>query len=189
MPPDDYGDAELLAASHGDVEAFATFYRRYAEVVIRYFAVRVRDPELAADLMAETFAAALLGARRYRPKKSGSALAWLFAIAHNKLIDSARRGRAAAVARERLAIQRPALEDEDLRRVRELADLERERPQLLELIEQLPVEQREALLARVIDERSYPEIADELRCSNAVVRKRVSRALATLRDRLIGERT
>ena len=48
----------------------------------------------------------------------------------------------------------------------------------------LPPDQLEALRLRVIDERDYDEIARELRCSEAVVRKRVSRGLATLRARV-----
>ncbi len=50
------------------------------------------------------------------------------------------------------------------------------------LIQQLPVEQRNALVARIINERSYEEIAAELRCSKSVVRQRVSRGLRTLRS-------
>ncbi|MGO9763978.1 MAG: sigma factor-like helix-turn-helix DNA-binding protein [Solirubrobacteraceae bacterium] len=42
----------------------------------------------------------------------------------------------------------------------------------------------DALRARILDERDYAQIARELRCSEAVVRKRVSRALRTLRGAL-----
>jgi RNA polymerase sigma-70 factor (ECF subfamily) len=52
----------------------------------------------------------------------------------------------------------------------------------LELLETLPAEQREAIQAHHLDERGYAEIAAELRCSQSVVRKRVSRGLAALRS-------
>jgi len=48
----------------------------------------------------------------------------------------------------------------------------------------LPADQREALLKRVVQERSYEEIAHELRCSEVVVRQRVSRGLRTLRSEM-----
>ena len=51
----------------------------------------------------------------------------------------------------------------------------------------LPEEQRRAIHARVVHDREYAEIAGELRCSEAVVRQRVSRGLRTLRARLAGE--
>ena len=78
----DPSDAELLSA--GDTASFEHFYRRHFEAVLGFFARRTRDPELAADLTAETFAAALTARRRYRPQK-GSAGAWLYGIALKKL--------------------------------------------------------------------------------------------------------
>jgi len=52
----------------------------------------------------------------------------------------------------------------------------------------LPEDQLGALRARIVDERDYSEIAKDLRCSEAVVRKRVSRALQTLRAAMEGPR-
>jgi RNA polymerase sigma-70 factor (ECF subfamily) len=54
----------------------------------------------------------------------------------------------------------------------------------LNLVDELPDDQQAAVRARVIDERDYPDIAKDLRCSEAVVRKRVSRGLGTIRTRL-----
>ena len=96
-------DGELLAASRSQPDAFAAFYDRYERAVVGYFARRTGDPEVAADLTAEVFAAALAAAHRYKPQ-TPSAAGWLFAIAHNKLINSLRRGRVEANARRRLGI-------------------------------------------------------------------------------------
>lgn len=52
----------------------------------------------------------------------------------------------------------------------------------------LPAEQRDAVLARVVAERSYTQIAADLEVSEAVVRQRVSRGLGVLRGRLGEER-
>jgi RNA polymerase sigma factor (sigma-70 family) len=51
-------------------------------------------------------------------------------------------------------------------------------------VEELPPALRDALTGRVIEERPYEEIASDLRCSESVVRQRVSRALKTLRSQL-----
>ena len=45
-----------------------------------------------------------------------------------------------------------------------------------------PPSEAEAVRARVLDEEPYDVIAARMRCSERVVRKRVSRGLATLRD-------
>ena len=52
------------------------------------------------------------------------------------------------------------------------------------LLAALPSDQREAVQARIVDERSYADIARELKTSELVVRKRVSRGLATLREQV-----
>lgn len=52
------------------------------------------------------------------------------------------------------------------------------------LLAALPPQQREAVIARVLDEREYNEISLDLECSALVVRKRVSRGLAALRAQL-----
>lgn len=182
MPDDERDDRQLLAATRaGDGQAFAAFYRRRRAVVLAYTGRRTGDPELAADLLAETFAAALAGVLDGGRELPREPVAWLMTIAHNKLIDSVRRGQVERAARERLALEPLSLDDEDLQRIEELmaaTDLEST------LLELLPAEQLDALRARILDERDYAQIARELRCSEAVVRKRVSRALRTLRGAL-----
>ncbi len=55
---------------------------------------------------------------------------------------------------------------------------------VVELFETLPPVPRDAVSQRVIEERSYEEIAVDLRCSESVVRQRVSRGLRSLRSQL-----
>src|SRR3954465_12746794 len=187
-------DEDLLQATPDDPEAFGIFYRRHVEAVLAFFRVRTGDPELAADLMAETFAAALLAAPRFKRRRE-PAVAWLFTIGRRKLIDSWRRGRVEDAARRKLGLEpmgaddRGAaggepmeLDDGGLARIDALVDEERDPLPLVDLMNRLPAEQREALRLRVLDEREYAEIAQELSCSEAVVRQRVSRATRSLRS-------
>ncbi len=174
-------DGELVAAmAAGDEDAFAELYGRYLPLVVRWCLRETGNRELAADLSAEVFAAALTAARRYR-RERGSVAPWLLGIARNKLAESRRRGRIEASARRRLGVAPWALTDGDLERVDELGSLD---DQVLELLEGLPVATREALRGRVVEERSYEELAEELRCSQEVVRQHVSRGLRRLRSQL-----
>lgn len=175
--PGETPDEDLLALTRGDPDAFAAFYRRHEDRILSYFLARAGDPEVAADLTAETFAAALVSAHRFRRRRE-PAVAWLFGIARNTLAMSRRRGRVDARARRRLGMAPLVLTDEAIERI---AELDRA---ALALVDELPTDQREAIKARVIDEREYADIAKDLRCSEAVVRKRVSRALGTLRTRM-----
>jgi RNA polymerase sigma factor (sigma-70 family) len=174
-------DGELLAAVvAGDGAAFATFYRRHLPGVVGFLMREAGDREVAADLAAEVFAAAFLAARRFRARGAGSAVPWLRGIAHNKLLESRRRGRVEARARRRLAMEPEVLDDADLARVDELASF----GAALELVDRLPERERFAVRSRVLEEREYAEIARELACSEMVVRQQVSRGLKRLRSEL-----
>ncbi len=52
-------DARYWLIPPSDPGAFAAFYRRYERAMLAYFQRRTHDAELAADLTAEVFAAAL----------------------------------------------------------------------------------------------------------------------------------
>jgi RNA polymerase sigma factor (sigma-70 family) len=169
-------DEELLTS--GEPAAFGAFYRRRVRGVLGYMMRRTGDPEAAADLTAETFAAAIVARRRYRAD-GAPAGAWPFAIAHRKLVDHQRRGSADERARRRLGMERRAIGEEDAALIRLLG----EEVAVRELAH-LPTDQRAAIQGRVVDERDYADIAAELGASEAVVRMRVSRGLASLRARI-----
>jgi RNA polymerase sigma factor (sigma-70 family) len=178
---DEDRDRALVAAvADGDEAAFGRLYRRHLPLVVRWCLRETGNRELAADLAAEVFAAALISARRFRAER-GSVAAWLLGIARNKLLESRRRMRVEDSARRRLRLEPVSLTDADLDRVDDLASLDRE---ILELVDELPASLRDALAARVLHERPYEEIAAEMRCSQSVVRQRVSRALKTLRSQM-----
>ena len=75
--------ALLAAAALGDADAFAAFYRRHLALVVGFGLRATGDPEAAADLAGEVFAAALAACGRYRAEHD-TAAPWLIGIAHNK---------------------------------------------------------------------------------------------------------
>ncbi len=177
----DVTDEDLLGRLDEDPDAFGTFYRRHVGPLLAYFRRRTGDPELAADLCAETFAAALDGAHRFRPDR-GPAVAWLYGIARHQLSAVARRGRVDDRARRRLGMPPIVLDDEAIERVEAIASAEA--TGVAGALAALPPDQRAAVSARVLDDLEYEEIAVAARTSESVVRKRVSRGLAAMRARL-----
>ena len=173
-----YTDEALLLS--GDLEDFGLFYDRYVRSLLTFFQRRTSDPEVAADLTAETFAAALVGRGRYQARGATGA-AWLFAIAQHKLADYHRRGSAEDRMRKRLGMERVPVGADDADMIRWLAE-----EAAAQMVEDLPPDQRDAIRAHVLDERDYREIATSQRLSEATVRKRVSRGLQVLRDRVGG---
>jgi RNA polymerase sigma factor (sigma-70 family) len=176
-------DAALLRAAVDDPAAFARFYRRHVRGVIAFFHRRTGNAETAADLTAETFAAALEGCHRYAPER-GAPAAWLYGIAHRQLATLQRHGGVERRARRRLGMARIELTDEMLERVEAIADAERVDVSLA--LAALPGEQRDAVRARVLHDRSYEEIAAAQQISAPAARQRVSRGLAALRAHVKG---
>jgi RNA polymerase sigma-70 factor (ECF subfamily) len=172
-------DRELLRRTrNGDADAFGSFYRAHRATVLAFLRVRVASPELAADLMCETFTKALVAVHDASRDLPVVPIAWLLTIARNEHIDAVRRGSVTDGTRRRLAMEPLELTDADIEAVEDAAADEH---LLIELESTLPADQFQAFTARVLDGRDYDDIASELACSPSVVRKRVSRAVAHLR--------
>src|SRR4051794_840696 len=176
-------DEALLALARTDAEAFTRFYRRHAAPVLGYLVRRTGDPELGADLTAETFACALEGLDRFDPER-GSAVNWLFGIARHQLLRTLQRGRVERRARDRLGMRPIELDEDALERIVALAESDATASLLADALEALPDDQRAALNARVLEEQDYSAIARSSGTAEATIRKRVSRALDTLRNAL-----
>ena len=176
---EDHGDEYLLSLSARRPEVFARFYERHAEAVLRFFARRTLDPDLAAELTAETFAQAFASRRRYVARGS-EPVAWLFGIARHQLGRYFRRGFVDARAKRKLGLPERDLSDGDYERIEELMDLKQVRGAIAETFANLSGEQRDALALRVVEGRSYLEVAQELGCSEQAARARVSRGLSRM---------
>jgi RNA polymerase sigma-70 factor (ECF subfamily) len=175
-------DTLLARAALGDDDAFACFYRRHVARVTGYLLRRTGDREVTADLVAEVFATALDACPRYRPDEA-PAIAWLYGIAAMKLRASWQKGQVEESARRRLAWEPQVLDDDDLAAVERMASDDDER-QVLMAVALLPATQREAIVARIVEEEDYGAIASRLHTSEAVIRQRVSRGLRRLRAQL-----
>ena len=179
---DDASDGDLLAATAaGDRGAVSVFYRRHVGAVLAYAVREARSAELGADVVAETFAAALVSADRYRPER-GTGRAWLLGIAAHKLADARRRGRVEEAARRRLGMRSVVADDDDLEQIERRVSIDREA--LACELELLPPSQRGAVLGRVVGELSYDALAADLEVSPVTARQQVSRGLARLRQRM-----
>src|SRR6266567_6677782 len=177
-------DAELIREARSNAEAFGELYRRHVETVHTWFRSRT-DERTAEDLTAETFAQAVLGLKRFRDERDGSAAPWLFGIAKNLLGRHRERRRVETAARRRLGM--PIRSDEAaFDAVDERASAGRLARDLDGALAQLPTAQRHALELRVVEELPYAQVAENLGCSELAARLRVMRARTTLTKLLKG---
>jgi RNA polymerase sigma-70 factor (ECF subfamily) len=80
----------LQQAQRGDADAFAELYRESVQPIFRYIAHRVNDTHLAEDLTGDVFTRALEGLSVYQDQGKPF-IAWLYRIAHARVIDHYRR--------------------------------------------------------------------------------------------------
>ena len=147
-------------------------YEQYANQIFRYCLHQLGSREEAEDAVQSTFLNAFRGIKRGVVPELESA--WLFKIAHN-----------VCLSRRRTTWRRGRIESPtDFDVVEELAPAPSRRADeligLQDVLEQLPENQRRAILLREWQGLSYREIAEELELSQAAVETLIFRARRAL---------
>jgi RNA polymerase sigma factor (sigma-70 family) len=176
----------LFVRARSDPSTFGEVYLAYHDPVLRYLVRQTLDPEVAFDLMAETFAEMLAGIESFRGTTEDEGRQWMWTIARHQLYRWRERGRVERRNLERVGASVPRLMPEEFDRIEDLADLERFRPILERALASLSEDQREVLRLRVVEHRPYDEIGELLGASAGAIRIRVSRALRDLARNLDG---
>jgi RNA polymerase sigma-70 factor (ECF subfamily) len=141
---------------------------RYSGDVYRFLLRRTRSHSDAEELTQQVFADAASALSHADPPRSMRA--WLYTVAERRLVDELRRRRRAV---EIVAVLGPERVAHD-----EASD------ELEEAVDRLPLSQRRIVVMRIVEGRSYREIARELGCNEAACKMRLSRALRRLREDL-----
>lgn len=163
-------------------EDLLRLYDLHARDLLGFLTRRGGDPQLSLDLLGDTFLSAFAAKDGCHATEDAQRLAWLYAIASNKLIEHHRRGVSERRALRRLSGELPReLTDAEYERIEQLADDDALHERLDAAMAMLSGEQRDAIKARVIGERSYADLASDLGISEQAARARVSRGLKVLR--------
>ncbi|GAA2112328.1 RNA polymerase sigma factor [Actinomadura alba] len=173
-------DARLIVASRHDPEVFAELFDRYSAMLYRYVAKRL-GPEVADDLVGETFLVAFQKRHRYDAEHH-DARPWLFGII-TKLISRHRRTEAAryrAVERS----PREVVTEGPADRVAVGVSAAATRPALAGALAGLSRGDRDVLLLVAWADLSYAETADALGIPVGTVRSRLNRARRKVRAAL-----
>lgn len=173
----DDADEELAArARAGDRQAFSLLVRRHQDRVFRFILRMSGIRDEAMDLTQETFLKAYRALPGWRPEARFGT--WLFQIAHNATLDVLRRRqRISFVSLEAGLPDEETLDPHDGKPLPEEQLHGKQRIGLLErALRELPLEQREVLLLRELEDMSYAEIAATLGINEGTVKSRLARA-------------
>ena len=174
------GSRSLFVRARQDPTTFGDVYVAYRTSVLAYFVRRVLDPELALDLMAETFAEVFSTLERFRGTSEREGQAFLWAVARSRLAAWHRKGEVERRHLERIGVPVPSLGPQEYERIEQLADLERFAPMLDRALRELTPQQRHLVEERIEKGRSYDELAVELDTTAPALRNMLARALRRL---------
>jgi RNA polymerase sigma factor (sigma-70 family) len=173
-------DAAVICSSIDDPAAFATIFDRHAGSIHRFLARRV-EPAAADGLLGDVFRIAFERRESFDQERS-SARPWLYGIATNVIARHRRSEHRRLRALARLASAREADYDDLVGdRVSEAIDADGKWAQLVEVIDDLPPDERDTLLLYAWEELSYSDIAAALDVPVGTVRSRLNRARRRLR--------
>jgi RNA polymerase sigma factor (sigma-70 family) len=180
MSSPDLTPRALERARRGDADAWAELYRWLSPQVLGY--LRARGASEPEDVLGEVFVQAVRDLGSFSGDERDFR-AWVFSIAHHRLIDEARR-----------TARRPTepLPTEELAAHGEAADAETEAMarisagEVTRLLATLSADQRSVLLLRVLGDLTVPEVARIVGKRPGAVKQLQRRAIARLRKEISG---
>jgi RNA polymerase sigma-70 factor (ECF subfamily) len=167
----------LRAVARGDERAFERLYELVAARVYGLIRRVLRDPAQAEEVAQEVLVEVWRTAARFDPAR-GSATAWVFTIAHRRVVDRVRAERAAAERDIRVGagtIDTPydAVVDEVSGRL--------ERQQVRRCLDDLTELQRESVTLAYYQGHTYAQVAELLGASVPTIKARMRDGLIRLR--------
>lgn len=159
-----------------DRHEFERLVERHGPGLYSYLLHRLGRREDAEDAYAEVFMKAWQGWGAYR--ESGRAQAWLFTIAHRRVVDRAR----AAALRRAEALEGDAESPEPGPEREAEGGYARER--IGRVLKELPPEQRDVFLMREYGGLSFKEVAEAMGCPLSTALARMRYAVLKLRASL-----
>jgi RNA polymerase sigma-70 factor (ECF subfamily) len=165
----------LVDRAKRDPREFGALYDRHFQQIYRFVYSRVREQTAAEDVTSEIFIKALKAMPRYQDTGRPFA-AWLYQIAVNAIADRYRTLRPAQSIDDfhDLSVAGPALED--------LAAHRDELRRIWTLVEQLPAQQKTALVLKFQEDMKIEDIALAMGKSAGAVKLLIHRGVSRLRE-------
>lgn len=179
-------DRELITAYiDGNEKAFEVLLMRHKDKIYRFIYLKIRNQELAEDIFQEAFVKIINTLKIGSYNEEGKFLPWAMRIAHNLVIDHFRKSSKVRMISESSSSKDDfnifstlSLSDKNIQESICYDELEN---QMVELIEHLPVSQREILKMRIFKDMSFKDIADSEDISINTALGRMRYALINLR--------
>ena len=171
-------DADVIEESRQFPERFAVLFDRYSDELYRYAARRL-GPELAEDVVAETFLAAFRKRAGYNLEYR-DARPWLYGIVGHAIREHRRAERRRHRVLARAEVPAESFDDQSIARI----VAERLKPQLAGVLARLSAGERDLLLLIAWADMTYQEAGQALGIPLGTVRSRMHRLRQKIRRSL-----
>lgn len=179
-------DRELISRIRGgDEDAFKRLFGRYSPSARALAQRLVRQPNLAEEIVQETFLSIWENPDRYDSLR-GSVRSWLMTTVHNRAVDAVRREEAQRRRADEAAGDIVIAVPDPADQVVEEVGLPQERAAILTALERLPAEQRQVIELMYFDGLTQSKIADRLQLPLGTVKSRTLLGMRRLRTSLVG---
>ena len=160
----------LRCVAEGDIQAYQTFYQRYAGRILSYARqLSHNSRDFAEDVVQEVFVAVWRRAGSYRPDR-GDPAGWLYTITRNKMVDLWRKnGDSSEMSEIEEETAFTAVDDQDLRVT------------MRQALAQVSLEQRRAIELAYFGGLTYEETAQRLDLPVGTLKSRIRAGLKSLR--------
>ena len=176
--------ADSLLIQHyinGDERALSTLINRHNQRLSSFIYSKVNDRVITEDIFQDTFIKVIRTLKKGNYNEEGKFLPWVMRIAHNLIIDHYRKNRRMPYFNGSSNFDIfSVIEDEKLNIEKQLIKKQIDEDLLL-LIEELPLEQRNVLEMRMFKDMSFKEISENTGVSINTALGRMRYALINLR--------
>lgn len=165
-------------AKQGDAEAFSQLYSTFAQRIFSYIRIKVQNRQEAEDVLQEVFVKAYRGLAGLKDLENLNFSAWLYAITGNTVNDYFRKKYRSPITveiSENFDAPHPDSVERDMMNRSDLEVMRR-------AFGKLPVQYREVLELRFVQELTLKEVCKILRKTNLAVRLLQFRALKKVRE-------
>jgi len=179
-----YNDEELmLYVCSGKVEAFDELYVRYAGRMLAYFTRMLNyDHSHAEDALQDLFLKIAEFPEQF--DRTRSFKTWIYSVAHNTCKNYYRHLKIKQSSHEEIKYQQQQVNENYFLQLAGRIDGSEFRKMLEEVLNELPIEKKEAFILKYQEERTISEIAQIQGCPEGSVKSRLHYTLKILEEKL-----
>ena len=184
-PVHDSDENLMLQYQKGEQIAFETLYRRYKDILYRYFLKHCSDREQSEELYQEVWIKLINSTARYQPKAKFKT--YLFTIAHNTLVDFYRKAKPtqtvefedAEMTEDLINNPTPLAIPEDEFTLKQKSNF------LIQALEALPADQKETAILHFEQDMTVQKIAEVTQVKTETAKSRLRYAKNKLKTAVL----